>query len=347
MKRKLPTYISSVRQGLSDYQLAVFSALILVAALCAVFFIWMNLRAVEQNRLQLFQTLTLGIGETPVKYVLHKDNFELRKAIILSLSFGAAMLVFGTAFQVFLITKTFRELKQQSSAKSLMISTITHNARHYLAVLKGRLDLLNLRMEHGTGLLNLEDDLMKMLENTMALNRLVDLLNDNELLRQGKMRVNPVPIRIEELLSQVGSNIEDLFESKHVRVKIKDARKTVSPLLADRHGLEQVLMNLLHNAGKFSPQDGTISVCLEADEKKQYMRICDHGPGIDPKNWEKIFQPFLRFDTTTRGAGLGLSNAREFIRLMGGSLKIERSEPGVGTTFLLMLPAAGRMEEGR
>ena len=115
-------------------------------------------------------------------------------------------------------------------------------------------------------------------------------------------------------------------------------------VFADGEKLRQILLNLLTNALKFTPAGGRVSVSCEPGEAEVAIRVRDTGRGIAPAHLEQVFEPFVQVDrhvtsANDQGVGLGLAISRELARGMGGTLSAE-SEPGVGSTFSLTLPAA-------
>ena len=113
--------------------------------------------------------------------------------------------------------------------------------------------------------------------------------------------------------------------------------------LADEDKLRQVLVNLLDNAIKYSPDGGDVVVELERGNGRVRLAVRDGGLGIPPGEHERIFEKFYRLDPAlTRGvggSGLGLFISRELVSRMGGSLTV-RSQPGEGAAFIVDLPAA-------
>jgi two-component system sensor histidine kinase KdpD len=108
----------------------------------------------------------------------------------------------------------------------------------------------------------------------------------------------------------------------------------------DAAQLERVLVNLLDNALRFSPEDERVAIRVATTRKDVLVRVVDHGPGIPADQLEAVFEAFRTAATagSRRGAGLGLAIARGFAEANGGRLWAE-SQPGQGATFVLALPA--------
>ena len=113
--------------------------------------------------------------------------------------------------------------------------------------------------------------------------------------------------------------------------------------MGDRDRIQQILINLLDNAGKYSPEGGTISVSVDDEDGHVRLAVTDRGVGIAPTEQQAIFEKFYRVDPhltqTPGGTGLGLYICRELAGRMDGKIAVE-SEPGRGSTFVLELPRA-------
>jgi len=107
----------------------------------------------------------------------------------------------------------------------------------------------------------------------------------------------------------------------------------------DRRRLEQVLINLLSNAHKFTPKGGWARVALVEGEGEVEISVSDNGPGIPPAEQERIFDKFyvVADQKGLAGVGLGLYIARQLVELHGGRIWVE-SEPGHGSTFRFTIP---------
>src|SRR3954468_3578389 len=105
----------------------------------------------------------------------------------------------------------------------------------------------------------------------------------------------------------------------------------------------QILIHLLSNAIKFTPEGGHISLDCEEDDKMIYLAVEDDGAGIPPDKLDAIFEPFVQvnrdYASKHEGTGLGLAISRDLARRMGGDLTV-RSELGKGSRFTLSLPRA-------
>jgi signal transduction histidine kinase len=113
---------------------------------------------------------------------------------------------------------------------------------------------------------------------------------------------------------------------------------------ADTERFQQILLNLITNATKFTVGGGRIDVTCDVHANAVRIRVKDTGLGIRPVDLERVFEPFVQIDrhltsSTQQGVGLGLSISRELARAMRGDLTLESTE-GVGSTFTLTLPLA-------
>jgi len=160
-------------------------------------------------------------------------------------------------------------------------------------------------------------------------------------LEGGRVDVAATAIDLEPL-------VESVLVSTRVRapehIALRFARNgDRAAALADEDKLRQVLVNLLDNAIKYSPDGGEVVVELAGGAGRVRLSVRDHGLGIPPGEQERIFEKFYRLDPAlTRGvggSGLGLFISRELVSRMGGSLTV-RSQPGRGATFVVDLPAA-------
>ncbi len=174
-----------------------------------------------------------------------------------------------------------------------------------------------------------------------AAERTIELLNNFlDLTRLDAGKVRPVVREVEALVS-----IERAFSLVDPAATAKGVALThegdaAIELHTDPVRLEQILLNLLTNAVRHSAQGGPVTVAVRQAGLVVQFRVTDHGPGVPADLVERIFEPFERFDPHSGlGTGLGLPVSRRLAEVMGGQLRVERSDSS-GSTFLLELPRA-------
>ncbi|MGZ4427346.1 MAG: sensor histidine kinase, partial [Nocardioidaceae bacterium] len=174
-------------------------------------------------------------------------------------------------------------------------------------------------------------------ESLDRLTALIENLLDMSRLQASALAVELRPVALDELVPHV---LDDLGPSGHdVAV---DVPERLPELLADAALLERVLANLVANALRFSPSGSPPLVAASHHADQVQIRVVDRGPGVDPKDRDRMFLPFQRLgdrDNET-GVGLGLALSRGLTEAMGGTLEADDT-PGGGLTMTVTLPAAG------
>jgi signal transduction histidine kinase len=178
-----------------------------------------------------------------------------------------------------------------------------------------------------------------------AAQRLIQLVNDLldiSRLERGKLAMTPIPVDLGELTRSVLAETAVLVQAKGHRVSVTgDA--DASAVLADPQLLRQVVVNLVSNAIKYTPEGGTIEVRLEPDGPAHRWSIRDSGIGVPASAQPKLFEKFYRAENVTtletEGTGLGLYLVRLIMEQLGGRVWCE-SEEGAGATFRFTLPRA-------
>ena len=172
--------------------------------------------------------------------------------------------------------------------------------------------------------------------------RTITLLNNFlDLTRLDAGKVRPVwrEVDVPNSVHRALTGVRPAAEAKGIALgeRSPDAPPT---LRTDPVRLEQILVNLLSNAVRHSPEGGIVTVQVEPQPAAVAFRVSDHGPGIPTELQERIFEPFERFDPHSGvGTGLGLPVSRRLAEVLGGQLTVE-SVVGRGATFSLSLPLA-------
>jgi PAS domain S-box-containing protein len=225
-------------------------------------------------------------------------------------------------------------------AKSEFLATMSHELRTPLNAISGYVQILELGV-HGPITTAQQETLGRIERSQRHLLRLI-----NDVLNLARIEAGRVDYRIERLVvadivESVLPMVEPQMAARRLRSEVRVPQTLV--VRADREKVEQVLLNLLSNAAKFTPPDGTIRVLASPYDKGSVaVRVQDTGIGIAPEKLASVFEPFVQVDASSmrraQGTGLGLSISRDLARGMKGDLTAE-SVVEVGSTFTLLLPA--------
>jgi signal transduction histidine kinase len=172
----------------------------------------------------------------------------------------------------------------------------------------------------------------------------------NDILDISRIEAGKMPLHFEEfqlsvLLGELLAEVEPLIQKARLQT-MTELPPSLPALYSDRQKVKQIVLNLLTNAIKFTPQ-GFVRVSVQADEERRELRIAvqDTGIGIAPQDRDKVFEDFRQADNSvTReygGAGLGLAICRRLATMLGGRIELE-SELGRGSTFTLVIPRRGK-----
>lgn len=174
--------------------------------------------------------------------------------------------------------------------------------------------------------------------NVLRLQRLIDGLLRMQQAGHLRERIEPVPLRLDELIQQILATHQLAARDKHLHVSGTLAPLTVA---GGREELTTIVDNLVANAIKFSPDGGNLRLDLTRDGDKAVIDVLDDGPGVPEPDRERIFEPFYRSAGARRvaGIGLGLAIAREFVAAHRGTLDLVATT--TGSHFRATLPLAG------
>ena len=231
-------------------------------------------------------------------------------------------------------------------AKSEFLATMSHELRTPLNAIAGYAELLAMGVR---GPVNEEQlrDLSRIRQNQQHLLEIItDILNFSRI-EAGRVRYALAPVPVREVLARMEGMIEPQARARSIEYRCENVADGVA-VVADREKLEQVLINLLGNAVKFTPSGGRVTLSAVTADDRVRLEVSDTGIGIEPAQIGSIFEPFVQLEPaltrTTEGAGLGLAISRELARGMGGELGVT-STPGEGSTFVVELPRAAAGNE--
>jgi signal transduction histidine kinase len=232
-----------------------------------------------------------------------------------------------------------RRLKELDKMKSDFVSNVSHELRTPLTSIKGSVDNM---LDGLTGALNEKQVryLSRIKSNTDRLARLINDLLDLSRIESGRLEVRPTTLPLTALAAEVAEYLKPLAAEKLIRIEVPAPDSSVTAW-ADRDKITQVLMNLIGNAVKFTPEDGKVTVAIEKNGNDWVqISVADTGPGILPEERNKIFAKFYQIMDQHRpkGSGLGLAISKALVEMHGGEIWVE-SEVGKGSKFSFTLPA--------
>ncbi|MDQ6884114.1 MAG: PAS domain-containing sensor histidine kinase [Candidatus Dormibacteraeota bacterium] len=240
------------------------------------------------------------------------------------------------------------EAEATARARSALLNMVAHEFRSPLSVISGYLSLMEeeeLAPIPGPWRVPLH----KAVEKVEELRRMVSEVLIAARLEAGRLVPDREPVDLRAL-------VRDAVARAASRAALLDAQVKyhlpAEPVLAsvDPGHVGIILDNLINNALSYSEDRPRIALTLQADGDRGFIRVRDHGVGIPAPLKDKVFERFHRLGQSTRdgvgGTGLGLSIARDLAQLNGGSLRLESSDPAVGSTFLIELPRRSSRLEG-
>jgi signal transduction histidine kinase/CheY-like chemotaxis protein len=236
------------------------------------------------------------------------------------------------------ILKANAELERSSKFKDQFLSTMSHELRTPLNAVLGFSELLG---EDRYGPLNEKQHryVNHISKGGKHLLRLINDILDLSKIEAGRMQLALETVKIDNCFAEACDTLQPLASKKSQIIE----RRSTSNLCvhADGTRLKQILMNLIGNAVKFTPEGGRIELSALKEGEAVRVAVRDSGPGIPPDEQKRIFEAFYRLGQNPKGAegsGLGLAITQKLVELHGGKLSLE-SQPGAGSCFYFTLPS--------
>jgi signal transduction histidine kinase len=239
------------------------------------------------------------------------------------------------------LQKANQELKRLDQVKTNFFSVINHEMRTPLTAIVGYTELLLARGRLPAG----QEHMVQTIKNNSQ--RLLDLVNnilDISRLEEGKLVVVPEAMQLPPVVNQALAAVQPLADSKHLSIGL-DISPALPDVWADPERIHQILVNLLNNAIKYTPDTGAIRITAHqnAQPNRVEVSISDNGIGIPAEHLPHIFERFSRIERPeiqhTIGTGLGLSIVKGLVDAHAGQIEVH-SEEGRGTRFTFTLPIA-------
>jgi PAS domain S-box-containing protein len=230
-------------------------------------------------------------------------------------------------------------LRESDRRKDEFLAMLSHELRNPLAAIRNSVQLL--RMDPGDAM---QRKVLEPLERQVGtLSRLVDDLMDVSRVTMGRVRLQRSDVAIEHIVRDAADSVQkEMRDRKHTFIV-----PAVDPELkvnVDEVRLEQVVVNLLTNAAKYTPDRGTISLSVVQEGEEAVLLVRDSGIGIQPEQLTQVFGLFSQGTTTLDrsqgGLGIGLALVKYLVEMHGGTVAARSAGPGTGSEFIVRLPLA-------
>jgi len=226
-------------------------------------------------------------------------------------------------------------LQRSEKLRRQLILDIAHELRNPLMIQQSHLELLLDNVVPPT-----PQQLQTIYEQNLLLGRLVRDLQLLALADAGELQILRTPTPMRELLQGIVAQVQPTMAEKRLRLEAEIA-DDLPTLAVDRQRIEQVLLNILDNACRYTPPGGTIRLSARREGSVVHVSVLDQGPGIAPEDLPHIFERFYRGDKSrarsSGGTGLGLAIAKALIEAHGGSIWAENAPTG-GARFHFTVP---------
>ena len=244
------------------------------------------------------------------------------------------------------LVQALEEVKKISKTKSDFISAVSHELRTPLTSIKGYASIL-MAGKLGNIPEAVADRLKKINDHSDNLVKLINELLDISRIESGRVEMNIGRADVRKMIENVHDLLIPQMREKNIRWKVTVSQR-VPEMQLDASQVERVFINLVGNAIKYTPRDGTITVKADFIDNELRVDVSDTGIGIAEKDLEHLFNEFYRvdneFNRTVKGTGLGLSLAKKIVQAHDGRMWVT-SQPDHGTTFSFTLPFKEKKEQ--
>jgi len=312
---------------------------------------------VRENAIKMLK----GERTSPYKYRIVNQNGERRWMLegIASIQYQGRRAVLGHSMDITELEraeaklqeayekerKLRQEIEAEAERKILFTRALVHELKTPLTPVLASSELLVSELQEEPYL-----SLAKNIHSGAAnLNRRIDELLDLARVEIGMLEVNPKAVDAHQLLLAIADDMKAMVTSNGQSL-IVTIPPYLSPVWADEERLRQIVLNLLINASKFTPEGGRIMLRAKEEDSSLVVEVEDTGPGISKEEQKQLFQPYHRQIPDREhlsGLGLGLALCKYLVELHGGKIWVQ-SEIGQGSTFGFSIPlaTAAQQEEG-
>lgn len=240
-----------------------------------------------------------------------------------------------------------RQLALANEQKDHFLAVLSHELRNPLAAIRSATDLLCVEADDKAPLVRETCEILVRQVEVMV--RLVNDLLDASRITSGKVRLRKEAIDLRDVASRAVTTVRPLVGSRRQDLAVSLPSEAVS-VEADAVRIEQVIVNLLTNAAKYTPEEGNIWLTLEREDDQAVIRVRDNGEGIAAEVMPTLFTLFSQADRSADqsqgGMGIGLALVRSLTTAHGGTLEVTSEGLGKGSEFTARLPLSGKTIKG-
>lgn len=235
--------------------------------------------------------------------------------------------------------RLYQEAQRANRTKEEFLATLSHELRTPLTPILGWVHMIR------SGMLkdgDFEHALSVVEKNSQSLTRLINDLLDMSAILSGKMRIEQLPVSLNEVIKEACETVGQLAKMRGIKLEAVVHEDDIVLIQGDRTRLVQIFWNILSNAVKFSEDGGRVRVACEASQSVARVIVEDEGLGIAREFLPEVFERFRQADSsktrTHGGLGLGLALVKSFVEAHGGSVTAESAGAGRGSRFTVSLP---------
>ena len=298
----------------------------------------------RSNVERAFENWVAGKAETydvEFRIFLPKDG-EVRwindRGIVIGFRDGRPYKLSGIATDITERKRVEKERREADRRKDEFIATLAHELRNPLAPIRNVVSLLQLQESPDPNVRRARDVISRQIDH---LTRLIDDLLDVSRITSDKLELRKERVNLAEVVNVAVESSHPLIDQHHHKLSILLPGQPIY-LHADKVRLAQVIMNLLSNAAKYTPEGGRIKLSAEHHGAEVAVRVEDNGIGIAPDQLAQIFDMFYQanrsYEQLHGGLGIGLTLARRLVEMHGGRVEAHSAGSNQGSEFVIRLP---------
>ncbi|HEX2984642.1 MAG TPA: ATP-binding protein, partial [Ignavibacteriales bacterium] len=262
----------------------------------------------------------------------NKEKYFSKEIITVKLQDNGEEIIAGKVF----ILKNVTSFEERNAAKTNLIATISHELKTPLSSIN-----ISLKLLENAKLGEINDEQKKIIQSvkqqTMRLSKMVNELLDYSQTESGNIKLRIVSVHPTDIVDYAVTALMVLISEKNIHLDV-NIEENLPNINADIEKTIWALTNLITNAARYTPKEGTVLIDIKRDNGYVSFMVKDNGPGISEEDQEKIFKKFIQVgEKNAKGRGLGLAITKEFVAAQNGLIGVQ-SELGAGSSFYFKLP---------